>query len=70
MKKLLPVLLMTVLLAIMAAGCTAEDAVGAGFSVFMFVCWGILAIIGLLLYIPYSFLEGVEEPPRLERWND
>ena len=51
MKKLLPILLLAALLVVMAAGCTTEDAVGAGVGVFLFVCFGILGIIGLFLFI-------------------
>ena len=51
MKKLLPILLMAVLLIVMVAGCTAEEAIGAGVGVFMFVCFGIIGIIFLLLFI-------------------
>lgn len=51
MKKLLPILLMAALLIVMAAGCTAEDAVGAGLSVFLIVCFGVLGLVGLFLFI-------------------
>jgi uncharacterized BrkB/YihY/UPF0761 family membrane protein len=51
MKKLLPILLMAALLIVMAAGCTAEDAVGAGLSVFLVVCFGVLGLVGLFLFI-------------------
>ncbi len=51
MRKLLPLILLIALVAVMAFGCTAEDALGAGISVFMIICYGILSIIGLLLFI-------------------
>ena len=51
MKKLLPILLIAALLVIMVTGCTAEDALGPGMIVFLFVCGGIIGIIFLLLFI-------------------
>jgi len=51
MKKLLPPILLIALVAAMAFSCTAEDAAVAGISIFMILCWGILAIIGLLLLV-------------------
>ena len=51
MKKLLSLILLVALVAVMVCGCTAEDAVGAGLGIFMVICYGILAIIGLLLFI-------------------
>ena len=51
MKRLLPLILLAALIPLLVFGCTAEDAAGAGFSVFMFVCWGVLALIGLFLFI-------------------
>ncbi len=51
MKKLLLILLMAALLIVVVAGCTAEDAVGAGLSVFLIVCFGVLGLVGLFLFI-------------------
>ena len=51
MKKFLPILLIAALLVIMVTGCTAEDALGTGMIVFLFVCGGIIGIIFLLLFI-------------------
>ena len=51
MKRLLPILLMAALLIVMVAGCTAEDAAGAGISIFLIVCFGVLGLIGLFLFI-------------------
>ncbi|HAJ95922.1 MAG TPA: hypothetical protein DCP02_06790 [Actinobacteria bacterium] len=51
MKKLLTIFFIAALLTVMAAGCTAEDALGIGISTFMILCWGVLAIIGLLLLV-------------------
>lgn len=51
MKKIIPIFFLAALLIITAAGCTAEDALGAGISVFMIICYGILSVIGLLLFI-------------------
>ncbi len=51
MKRFIPVLFPAALLAVVVTGCTTEDAVGVGISVFAFVCWGILALIGLLLFV-------------------
>jgi len=51
MKKLLPILFLATLLIIMVSGCTAEDAIGASIGIFMVMCWGVLAIIGLLLLV-------------------
>jgi len=51
MKKLIPLVLLAALIPLMLFGCTAEDAVGAGISVFMIVCWGVLALVGLFLFI-------------------
>jgi hypothetical protein len=51
MKRLIPLILLTALIPLLVFGCTAEDAVGAGVSVFMFICWGVLALVGLFLFI-------------------
>jgi heme/copper-type cytochrome/quinol oxidase subunit 2 len=51
MKRLIPLVLLAALIPLMLFGCTAEDAVGAGLSVFLIVCYGILGIIGLLLFV-------------------
>ena len=51
MKKLIPLVLLAALIPLILFGCTAEDAVGAGISVFMIVCWGVLALVGLFLFI-------------------
>lgn len=51
MKKLLPLSFLIVLVAAIVSGCTTEDAIGAGVSIFMILCWGILAIIGILLLV-------------------
>jgi len=51
MKRLIPLILLIALVATMAFGCTSEEAVGAGIGIFMMVCYGIMGIIGLLLFI-------------------
>jgi heme/copper-type cytochrome/quinol oxidase subunit 2 len=51
MKKLLPLALIIMSIAAGVPACRAEDAVGAGLSAFLIICYGILVIIGLLLFI-------------------
>ena len=51
MKKLLLIFFLAALLIIMVSSCTAEDAAIASVSIFMILCWGVLAIIGLLLLV-------------------
>ena|GEM_PF-1366883 len=51
MKRLLPLTLLVSLIPLALSGCTTEDAIGAGIGAFMFVCWGVLALVGLLLFI-------------------
>ncbi|MBN2073723.1 MAG: hypothetical protein JW770_07250 [Actinobacteria bacterium] len=54
MKKMLslPALaLMVISMILMVTGCSSEDAVGAGVSAFLIICWVFFAIIGLLLFI-------------------
>jgi heme/copper-type cytochrome/quinol oxidase subunit 2 len=51
MKKLLTLVSLIMLVAALVSGCTAEDAAVGGLGAFMIICYGILVIIGLLLFV-------------------
>jgi len=51
MKKLLPASLLMMLIAIFASGCTRDEIAAATISIFVILCWGIVAIIGILIFV-------------------